>query len=57
MRRKKSEFKVNEIRLQKLLLASKPMPVLSIKSANLVIKRKSSTPRMPQLQVILALGS
>jgi len=48
---------VNEIYLKEFLLAGKPLRVLSIKSADLMIKRNSSTPKMPQLQVVLALGS
>jgi hypothetical protein len=57
MRRKKSGFRVNEVCLKKLLLPNEPVLVLSIKSADSVIKRNSSTPKMPQLKVILAPAS
>jgi hypothetical protein len=48
---------VNEICLKKLLLTGETVLVWGMKSAVFVIKRNSSTPKMLQLQVILALGS
>jgi len=49
---------VNEICLKKLLLTSEPvLVVLSMKLADLVIKRDLSTLKMPQLEVTLAVGS
>ena len=52
----KSEFRVRCNLLKKRLLTSEGVPVLSIKSANFVIKR-TLKPKIPQLQVILAISS
>jgi hypothetical protein len=57
MQWKKSEFRVNEICLNKLFFTIKTMLLLCMKSVELVINRNLSAPKMPQLKVILALGS
>jgi len=58
MRRKKSEFSVKRNLFEKKrLLTIEAVPLLGIKSTSFVVKRSLSTPKMSQLQIILATDS
>jgi hypothetical protein len=57
MRRKKSEFRVKRNLFEKTFAYQRRSAGIEHKISNFGRKRNSLTPRMPQLEVILAPGS